>query len=145
MIWIWWLPVIIPAEPISSTVQTTGVGASAIAGGAVTAGMAARVQWGWGQQCCCRRSRLWLLSLCCLHVSLVGRHGVVGLPCVCVSSASPLFPHIPSPSGAPHCLSSCASVRIHLSAHASLHHVGSCLPRPFVFIYLYRIVSINKL
>lgn len=112
------------------------------------AGMAVRVRWGWQQQCHCHHSHLQLLPLPCLHTLLVGRHGAVGLPHVCMSSASsppPLFPCIPSlpqvhPIVRPH-----VSVHVRLLAHACLHHACSCLSLPFMFIYLYRIVSINKL
>jgi len=121
--------------------------ASAIAGGAV-------LVWLWGcdgggnNSVIVTTPAYGSCHLPCLHTLLVGRHDSVGLAHVCMSSASsppPLFPCIPSlpqvhPIVHPH-----VSVHIRLSAHACLHHACSCFSLPFTFIYLYRIVSINKL
>ena|ERR1700683_4427327 len=61
---------------------------------------------------------------------------------VCILSSSSLLSHRLSPSCTPvvH-----PPIHIHLLAHACLHCAHSCLLHPFAFIYLYRIVGINKL
>jgi hypothetical protein len=95
-------------------------GPSVIAGCAVTAGMAARVQQGWQRRC--SHGHLWLLPLPCLHTLLAGEHGRV-----LTSPMRVVLSSLPSPL-------------------SLVHPVGrTCsfvFAAPLHFIYWYRIVII---